>query len=79
MVTVALNCARQAAKMGVKRFIHLSTAQVYNSDKVMCAIGCCMVVYQSITAVGMFVCLGSESGGEQVRALDSPGQVSFES
>lgn len=34
-MTVALNSAQQAAKMGVKRFIHLSTAQVYNSDKVI--------------------------------------------
>lgn len=31
------------------------------------------------TAVGVAVCSGSESGGEQTRALDSSGQVSFES
>lgn len=34
VLTVAVNCAQQAAKCGVKRFIHVSTAQVYNSDKV---------------------------------------------
>ena len=34
VLTVAMNCAKQAAKTGVKRFIHVSTAQVYNSDKV---------------------------------------------
>lgn len=34
VLTVATNCAQQAAKTGVKRFIHVSTAQVYNSDKV---------------------------------------------
>ena len=34
VLTVAMNCAQQAAKTGVKRFIHISTAQVYNSDKV---------------------------------------------
>lgn len=34
VLTVAMNCAQQAAKTGVKRFIHVSTAQVYNSDKV---------------------------------------------
>ena len=36
VLTVATNCAQQAAKTGVKRFIHVSTAQVYNSDKVAC-------------------------------------------
>lgn len=36
VLTVAMNCAQQAAKTGVKRFIHVSTAQVYNSDKVSC-------------------------------------------
>ena len=34
VLTVAVNCARQAVKTGVKRFIHVSTAQVYNCDKV---------------------------------------------
>lgn len=34
VLMVAMNCAQQAAKTGVKRFIHVSTAQVYNSDKV---------------------------------------------
>ena len=34
VLTVAMNCAQQAAQTGVKRFIHVSTAQVYNSDKV---------------------------------------------
>ena len=31
---VALNCAREAARTGVKRFIHVSTGQVYDCDKV---------------------------------------------
>ena len=31
---MAVNCAREASRTGVKRFIHMSTAQVYNSDKV---------------------------------------------
>ncbi|XP_003388585.1 PREDICTED: uncharacterized protein LOC100639369 [Amphimedon queenslandica] len=30
---VSVNCAREAAATGVKRFIEVSTAQVYNSDK----------------------------------------------
>ena len=34
VLDVAVNCAREAARSGVKRFIHVSTAQVYNSDKV---------------------------------------------
>ena len=29
-----MNCAEQAAKTGVRRFIDVSTAQVYSSDKV---------------------------------------------
>lgn len=33
VIDVALSCAREAAKTGVKKFIHLSTAQVYNCDK----------------------------------------------
>jgi hypothetical protein len=31
---VSLNCARQAAKSGIKRFIEVSTGQVYSGDKV---------------------------------------------
>ena len=31
---VSLNCANQAAKQGIKRFIEVSTAQVYSGDKV---------------------------------------------
>ncbi len=31
---VSLNCAKQAAKVGVKRFIEVSTGQVYAGDKV---------------------------------------------
>ena len=34
VLDVAVNCAREAVRSGVKRFIHVSTAQVYNSDKV---------------------------------------------
>ena len=34
VLDVAVNCAREACRTGVKRFIHMSTAQVYNSDKV---------------------------------------------
>ena len=34
VLDVAVNCAREASRTGVKRFIHMSTAQVYNSDKV---------------------------------------------
>ena len=34
VLDVAVNCAREAARSGVKRFIHVSTSQVYNSDKV---------------------------------------------
>lgn len=31
---VSVNCAKEAAKTGVRRFVEVSTAQVYNSDKV---------------------------------------------
>ena len=34
VLTVAVNCAKQAAKTKVSRFIHFSTAQVYDCDKV---------------------------------------------
>lgn len=33
VLSVAVNCARQAVKTKVKRFVHLSTAQVYDCDK----------------------------------------------
>ena len=36
--TVAVNCARIAAKSGVKKFVHVSTAQVYNCSKVISSI-----------------------------------------
>lgn len=35
VLDVAVNCAREAARTGVKRFLHVSTAQVYNSDKII--------------------------------------------
>ena len=31
---VAVNCGREACRTGVKRFIQVSTAQVYDCDKV---------------------------------------------
>ena len=34
VLSVAVNCARQAAKDKVKKFIHFSTAQVYDCSKV---------------------------------------------
>ena len=34
VLDAAVNCAREACRTGVKRFVHLSTAQVYNCDKV---------------------------------------------
>jgi nucleoside-diphosphate-sugar epimerase len=34
VLDVAVNCAHQASLTGVRRLIHMSTAQVYNSDKV---------------------------------------------
>ena len=34
VLAVAVNCARLAAKDNVKKFIHFSTAQVYDSHKV---------------------------------------------
>ena len=34
MLSVAVNCARQAAKDNVKKFVHFSTAQVYDCSKV---------------------------------------------
>ena len=34
VLTVAVNCAQQAAKSGVKRLVYVSTAQVYDCDKV---------------------------------------------
>lgn len=37
--TVTVNCAQEAAKCGVKRFVDVSTAQVYNSDKVVLDVG----------------------------------------
>ena len=34
VLTITLNCAHLAAKMSVKKFIEVSTAQVYDSSKV---------------------------------------------
>lgn len=34
VLTIALNCAHLAAKMSAKKFIEVSTAQVYDSGKV---------------------------------------------
>ncbi len=34
VLSVAVNCAKEAAKTKVKRFVHFSTAQVYDCDKV---------------------------------------------
>ena len=34
VLTVAVNCAREAARANVKKFIHFSTAQIYDSSKV---------------------------------------------
>ena len=34
VLSVAVNCAKEAAKTKVDRFIHFSTAQVYDCDKV---------------------------------------------
>eukprot|EP00999_Lentomonas_sp_LEN2_P002748 NODE_619_length_1323_cov_113.327759_g580_i0.p1 GENE.NODE_619_length_1323_cov_113.327759_g580_i0~~NODE_619_length_1323_cov_113.327759_g580_i0.p1 ORF type:complete len:400 (+),score=111.75 NODE_619_length_1323_cov_113.327759_g580_i0:109-1200(+) len=33
VLTLTVNCAKEAAKQGVKKFIELSTAQVYDADK----------------------------------------------
>ncbi|EDO44998.1 predicted protein [Nematostella vectensis] len=33
VLKLSVNCAQQAAKQGIKRFIEVSTAQVYSSDK----------------------------------------------
>ena len=35
VLDVAENCAREASRTGVRRFLHMSTGQVYNSDKVL--------------------------------------------
>ncbi len=35
VLDVSVNCAREAAKTGVTRFIEVSTAQVYDCDKVV--------------------------------------------
>lgn len=44
MLTVTLNCAHLAAKMSVRRFIEVSTAQVYDSGKVRsCDVTVCHV------------------------------------
>lgn len=34
VLDVVVNCGQEAAKTGVKRFIEVSTAQVYDCDKV---------------------------------------------
>ena len=34
VLKVSLNCAREAAKSDVKRFIEVSTGQIYAGDKV---------------------------------------------
>ena len=34
VLDVTVNCAQEAAKSGVKRFVEVSTAQIYDCDKV---------------------------------------------
>ena len=55
MLTVAINCAQQAAKTGVKRFVHVSTAQIYNSDKASKLINFCCSLH-------FFICLCNFAG-----------------
>ena len=40
VLDVAVNCGREACRTGVKRFVHMSTAQVYDCDKVREEGGC---------------------------------------
>jgi nucleoside-diphosphate-sugar epimerase len=35
VLDVAVNCGREACRTGVKRFVHMSTAQVYDCDKIV--------------------------------------------
>ena len=45
MLAITLNCAHLAAKMSVKMFIEVSTAQVYDSGKVRsCDLPVCHVI-----------------------------------
>ena len=42
VLDVAVNCGREACRTGVKRFVHMSTAQVYDCDKVREEGGVCI-------------------------------------
>ena len=55
VLDVAVNCAREACRTGVKRLVQVSTAQVYNSDKV------CGIIYIYILAN---IELGLGEGGQ---------------
>jgi nucleoside-diphosphate-sugar epimerase len=35
VLDVAVNCGREACRTGVKRFVHMSTAQVYDCNKIV--------------------------------------------
>ena len=42
VLDVAVNCGQEAAKTGVKRFVEVSTAQVYDCDKVSVSVCVCV-------------------------------------
>lgn len=47
---VSMNCAHLAAKYGVKRYVEVSTAQVYNSDKVCMCVLCMYVLLNFVNS-----------------------------
>ena len=55
VLDVAVNCGREACRTGVKRFVHMSTAQVYDCDKVReggACIGCQLSSSQIVSHEG---------------------------
>ena len=52
VLSIAVNCARQAAKMGARRFVHFSTAQVYDCDKVVIATNCQLNLHHVFMVAG---------------------------
>ena len=56
VLDVAVNCAREASRTGVKRLVQVSTAQVYNSDKV------CGIIYIYMANIELGLGEGGQCG-----------------
>ena len=71
VLDVAVNCGREACRTGVKRFVHMSTAQVYDCDKVR-------EEGRGVYWLPTVIISDCESRGQQTGALDDSSTVPSE-